>query len=679
MFGMLKKRWSKKPRLPQPTAESAFFYLTLAIAGWYLSWMLLLILLTLLETDWLTVPLFFLPMLLTAFSEIVTARLVAIPKENRRFFNFAAAVAVLFTAVAPAIFTVFIVWDIFLSPWWLTVGWFFPVLFAWLLIVGAPRRARKTALTAALLWTVALGVLGTVIVWTLVDFHNAYIWEQVDWRGREIGDRIVIPAPWMIAFRLLDAIGYDTGLLLGMAALIGAWLASGMIFAKAAKIRFGALFSKRVRLVLILLAVGYAAILATAIRSEIEFRNTYAALEKRFGRPLDIAAFQKGYETGRKIDNDFWVDDEIQCPTDRYHSLLFIDGSWSANACGPWGEFPVPMLREIEKRMESYVLPAKLAAALDTDTLPHIRPRFRTGEFAGARRRADIVIIQQAGWLFMIDLEAWRLRLALDKRDRETLSTTLRRLNTAVDYLTENAYLGIYFYADKLRDQCRARIVGSGLLNDAELRKLDARLAREEAAMPELSERWLYTVALEVSDNCRRQFDHRAYYPELRKLKSDLPTFGAVFPALWHLFRTDVAKKLHLVLATAPLEKRNDKPAAEQHIVQNHLHRLARLRALRALIAVELEKRRTGKYPAELKDPPLDPFTGRPMKYHVGKLKYSVKTPTENRGFTTIDRTGNGVAVWSVGKNRRDDDGIMDSSGDHDDIRMMFLLPDNTR
>jgi len=96
----------------------------------------------------------------------------------------------------------------------------------------------------------------------------------------------------------------------------------------------------------------------------------------------------------------------------------------------------------------------------------------------------------------------------------------------------------------------------------------------------------------------------------------------------------------------------------------------ARLRAQRALIAVELEKRRTGKYPAVLKDPPTDPFTGRPMKYRVGRIKYAVRKMEENTRTETVIRTADGVAVWSVGANGRDDGGVSDFpryGGDPDD------------
>jgi len=664
----------KKLRLPAVTAESAFFYLTLAIAGWYLSWTLMFMILLEDRLSPLSLLLFLLPLLPTAFGEIVAVRFVASSEGNRRVFKFAAAViAVLFAAVPPVMLVAGDRYSLWLWPIW----WGLPAPFAWLMIAGTPPRSRKAALTSAVLWTITFAALGTVALWTTVDFKNALTWETVDYRGRPLGEIAAIPAPWMVAFRILNAIGYNAGLLLGIAALIGAWLASGITFAKAAQISFGRCFSRRVWAVLILLGVGYAAALALGIRGEVKYRHTRETLEKRFGRTLDIACFRKWYEAGRKIDNDFWLDPEIQRTEDRY-SLFFINTSWAARDCGPWGEFPEPMLRELEKRVGSYVIPAKLAAALDAGALPHVRPRFRSGEFEVEHRRVEDLIRGEVGLPFIIEILAWRTRFAVDKRDGESLRIELRRLENAVGYLTENAYIArfcVVFEAwenmeDEIRDQCRARIIGSGLLTDAELRELGARLAREEAAVPELVNDALYIWALWFFDAGRRLRNHRTYYPELSGLQSGLSAWAVFFPALRYCVISYLSySPVPELLAETRWWKLDVDP------IPIYLRRLARLRALRVLVAVELEKRRTGKYPAELKDTPPDPFTGEPMKYRVGKIEYEVYTPSQEGGRTTIRRTGNGVAVWSVGQNRRDDDGIFDY-GDRDDIRLLIVSPD---
>ena len=113
---------------------------------------------------------------------------------------------------------------------------FVPVLFAWLTALGVPRRARRYAVGAAILWTVAVLLISSVWIWTGVDFCNAFIWKEMDYRGRELGSIIRLNPFRLVRFKVLDAIGYDTGLLLGIAASVGAWLASGMTFVVAGRV-----------------------------------------------------------------------------------------------------------------------------------------------------------------------------------------------------------------------------------------------------------------------------------------------------------------------------------------------------------------------------------------------------------------------------------------------------------
>ena len=89
-------------------------------------------------------------------------------------------------------------------------------------------------------------------------------------------------------------------------------------------------------------------------------------------------------------------------------------------------------------------------------------------------------------------------------------------------------------------------------------------------------------------------------------------------------------------------------------------------RAMRALIGVELEKRRTGKYPDTLANPPVDPFTGKPMIYRKGRI--TINDPVWIGGREKFDnkavRQVNGIEIVSAGPNRKNDVGA----------RMIFKL-----
>ena len=79
---------------------------------------------------------------------------------------------------------------------------------------------------------------------------------------------------------------------------------------------------------------------------------------------------------------------------------------------------------------------------------------------------------------------------------------------------------------------------------------------------------------------------------------------------------------------------------------------------METLIGIELEKRRTGKYPDKLENPPVDPFTGKPMFYKKGKMPLIVKVwdPALDR-LVPERREADGIAVWSLGENRKNEQG----------------------
>ena len=518
-----------------------------------------------------------------------------------------------------------------------------PVLFAWLTALGMPRHARRYAVGAAILWTVAVPLISSVWIWTGVDFYNALFWKAVDLRGNELGSIVRLDPFWLARFKVLDAIGYDTGLVLGGAALVGAWLASGKTFACAGRIPLKTCFSRRVRTALILLGVGYAAALTFAVGREIGYRRRCAELARRFGRPLDIATYRQWLGKGRRRDPGFW-----KKPLEARLSVAIIGGG--LNNAGPCGELPEWVSREVRTLVESNADLPKFEALLDKGLPVNPLPEIVPGEFAASFEKEERFLMYD-----LANLEEWRIRFAVERRDRTALLAAMRRLDTAIDYMT--ATFGDKGFYLENRDDCRNLVIGSGLLNDAELQELAARLAREDAAITEIAGHVLYKKAVRILDDELRCFDHRAYYPDqLPKLKSDLRAFGAGFPALWFFFRRFSMRLMDILLAADVRAPECRNPWGDDLVEYRECR--ARLRAQRALIAVELEKRRTGKYPAVLKDPPTDPFTGRSMQYRVGKIKYAVRKMDENRQAETVIRTSEGVAVWSVGANGRDDGGV---------------------
>ena len=105
-------------------------------------------------------------------------------------------------------------------------------------------------------------------------------------------------------------------------------------------------------------------------------------------------------------------------------------------------------------------------------------------------------------------------------------------------------------------------------------------------------------------------------------------------------------------------------------------------RAMRALIGVELEKRRTGKYPDKLENPPVDPFTGKPMSYKKGKMPLIVKVwdPALGR-LISEKREADGIAIWSLGWNRKNEQGQDQRTARQyaDDVRAKMIFKKDFR
>lgn len=124
---------------------------------------------------------------------------------------------------------------------------------------------------------------------------------------------------------------------------------------------------------------------------------------------------------------------------------------------------------------------------------------------------------------------------------------------------------------------------------------------------------------------------------------------------------------------------------------------LASCRVLRGLIAVELQKRRTGVYPDSPGSLPVDPFTSQPLKYRKGRCDvtryYAKWVPDKTEegeedvesppgGHWTLEEkaeTVDAVQIWSVGPDGIDNGGLNCVKGEGSDATQMddirFIIP----
>ena len=656
-------RWFAAP----PTAEGAFFSVTLATVGWYLLWSLVFVLFQ----NGVAHPLLYLPLILTPLMLIfhadttVLRHCAAAAKRSRWFVSIplllifcaetAAVMAIMQDGTAKAL--MYFGEAVLFSQ--LFAAWAAPLLL---------RKARKTAVLQAVLWTLAIGLLSAVVVWTAIDFRNA-VCMGPDYRMREIGDVLPLPRRWQWMFKFLEAVGYDAALMIALAALAGAWFATGRMLTETAGIPLGKCFSRRIAALWVLFFLGYGGLMAYALCGEHRFDSCRAVLERHFGRPLSIQAWQRWVETGRRRDPGFWKRPEFADVKDYTYSGKL----WYSDELGDlWqsdldAAMPGSVLRKWREKFDSQ-RGLKECEALFDAKLPVFPRQYVPGDL-WKQENAPVLTFMKS----MVCIQAWRVRFALEQRDREALHTAFRRMDTAIDFLSvEGPFTSGIF---SLRNVARKLWLSSGQATNAELRELAAQLAREDAGIPKFADENLYLECLtSVLDFIDRVRDHRPYYPEaLPKLRSDWRMFGIVFPALWGAARFALSSGLENSIWPASLEDPGAKPIAV-HIK----FYLAKLRALRMLLDAELERRETGKFPAALKNPPDDPFTGEPMKYRAGKLRHSVKGVRDAEGnLPTVTRIVDGAAAWSVGRDRVDGGTYLPAGNDDycDDIGAVIAIP----
>ncbi|OQA88683.1 MAG: hypothetical protein BWY31_00281 [Lentisphaerae bacterium ADurb.Bin242] len=110
---------------------------------------------------------------------------------------------------------------------------------------------------------------------------------------------------------------------------------------------------------------------------------------------------------------------------------------------------------------------------------------------------------------------------------------------------------------------------------------------------------------------------------------------------------------------------------------------IARSRAERVILACELFRMDTGKYPASaselvpkyLDSIPEDPFTGKPLLFRAGKIRVEVWKIAEKDKIVRVvgePKEIEGIQVWSVGPNGKNDDGIYNNQKNQNDIRAVI-------
>ena len=292
--------------------------------------------------------------------------------------------------------------------------------------------------------------------------------------------------------------------------------------------------------------------------------------------------------------------------------------------------------------------------------------------------------------------EAWRVRFAVADRDPAAASAALERISHGRDYLARYSLLIpvlVMCAVENIRLDALERFLSSGLPSDAWLSGERKRLADFRKRMETVNYHALYGEAVMIMDVCCMVASGCSAPPD----KDMAPTPGLygyrwLFPAGWYQLtraRGILAESYRTTDLSLVVYKRDPADTANclaglflptLDSAGKKLHALsARCLAMETLIGIELEKRRTGKYPDKLENPLVDPF-GEVLLYRKGKMPYIRYQRTTGRDQPYGEEKQimvDAVAVWSKGPNRKDDQGLnywKENGKRADDARAMLRI-----
>ncbi len=447
------------------------------------------------------------------------------------------------------------------------------------------------------------------------------------------------------------------------ALLLAGYVFSGLMYARAAQIPFRQMFGRGIRIMWGCVAAIYLVSLGMAFTTRIRADHVVKELEKHFSKPFSAQGMKTFYTNGRKVDAAFWEKvrktvDSTEKEWQKFESRGLISSS-------PEGIYPPELLKDFEALMERSENLRELEKMFDRP-LPARDIEYPDSTFAE-------VLLPELNWMReFCRWELWRIRFAAEKNDLSGAQNALKRMKNASDYLVDKPSCLIValvmIACENYRMKAVEVLLSSGIVTEPVLKQWQNELDRDERKIPQINFDCLYTEAAMLHDLCRLIARGGGIYglwpaPIYYRLRW-------FFPTLWYRCaqsRCNLMRRLKVRgFGSMPKMKRpdnlfgdlsgNDLPVN----IQQKFDRLsARYRAMRALIGIELEKRRTGKYPDTLANPPIDPFTGKPMLYRKGRI--TVNDPVWIGGREKFDnkavRHVEGVEIISAGPNRKNDVG----------------------
>ena len=481
--------------------------------------------------------------------------------------------------------------------------------------------------------------------------------------GPDMSARPYLIYPWLVYLALPLA--------------IAGWLCYVKSCANAAGKPFRAMFGKGAAALAVIFVLTYGVTLGMAFTAHRQTERYAAEMEKFFGRPVNAEGLKDLYFQNRKPDSVFW------------RKVLAVKLGSDPDFRLPAAEYPAGKLTEYRKKLESSAGLRELETMFETEP-PAFDRKFPEGNLFG-ELLSDLSPLRE-----FLRCEAFRIRFAVAGRDSESALRGWKRLANIRTYLSREPMLIsalVLATVEFTRLDMLEMMLSADLLTDDQLRSIQAELAVCRKQVKTVHFNAVYSEAVLSMDACLI-LSRKLRFGAGNKTV-DLYPHRWLVPVGWYWFTRNrgVIAKHHIGSDFTGMRYPYRKSGSLSYFLAdmfmpaldkagNKFHSLAaRYLAMETLIGIELEKRRTGKYPDKLDDLPLDPFR-HPLLYKHGKVPI-LPVPGNGASLMSSPRKPvmvEGVMVWSTGPDGEDSQGLSRwrpsaKNNLFDDVRALKILP----
>ncbi len=502
-----------------------------------------------------------------------------------------------------------------------------------------------------------------------------------------------IPLDWL-------HFGWIAGL--GLLLLLAAYLLYAKMLSELTGEPLRKMFPKPVICLIGTAAICYVLFFLLSLFASIQAESARRKIQDRFGRYPSVGGFNEIYFAGQKQDKVFW--DYLEKVMESHRNGMFKVPDGKTNALYEISPCHFLELTGEEKRMFRNNL-AKVSSSLAKldETLKGGIPKF---PLEVKKNQVFNTLLPQLNIMrsFCRQME-WRTYMALEAGNMAEASRISEFTREMAQYGENEVFLigtlvGIACY--NIYFDSIEQLVEKHALTREQIRMISQELIALEKRFPQIEKNTLFSEAVGGNDLFgsilsgdiqKIRYEEVIRVIPIRSLPFFLPQFQ------WLLLRNQTsylrfydAENFETIPDVRKEEMTPSNKMADLLIPslksagKKFRQLIARNRAERVILACELFRMDTGKYPTSaselvpkyLDKIPDDPFTGKPLLFRAGKIKVGAgKIVEKNKAIRIVDEPKEieGIQVWSIGPNGKDEGGQRDNMKHQDDTRAVIRTP----